>query len=296
MIEVLRDNEGRFIKGHLVPENWREKHSAFMREAFKNGYILPYSHWEGKNLSENHRKNIGIGNEGRKVSKKTREKISEKLRGKPKSKEHIKKMIELRTRKLPKKSKILSKELGYILGVISGDGYIYKNFHVGLNVRDYDFALAFKNALEKWISFPVFIYKGNSGTPFRVRLNSKEVCQFLNNFDLNKLKESSSKIKAEFIKGFFDSEGCFYEPRFRTLMSNTDKNLLLFIQTLLNAFNIKSHIYKSSSKGKIGILKNGNIIRSRKKCFSLCLFKEESKKFFSMIGTNIARKRWNFEN
>ena len=54
---------------------------------------------------------------------------------------------------------ILSPELGYILGVIEGDGYVRvkkTKGHVGLDVKDKDFALFFKRQLEKWIKLPVY--------------------------------------------------------------------------------------------------------------------------------------------
>src|SRR3989344_7367945 len=62
----------------------------------------------------------------------------------------------------------LSIELAYILGVIEGDGYIElkeTKGHIGLTVKDKDFAQFFKKQLEKWAKVPVY---------FRQRKNTKQ--------------------------------------------------------------------------------------------------------------------------
>ena len=66
--------------------------------------------------------------------------------------------------------------LGYILGVVEGDGYITlrrTKGNIGLEVNDRDFALCFKDKLEKWSGLKVkFKITEGQNTRFIVTLHS----------------------------------------------------------------------------------------------------------------------------
>ena len=140
-----------------------------------------------------------------------------------------------RQRKLPEKSKKLSKELAYIYGVLIGDGHIdKKGGRIGINVSDKDFALNFSNVLKKWTGLnptmnvrKVNGYKHKSKydnwietkkDQYVVRLGSVQIVEFLaNKIDTRTyswnvpnriLKSNRKEIIVSFLKGIFDSEGC----------------------------------------------------------------------------------------
>ena len=117
-------------------------------------------------------------------------------------------------------------DLGYIIGVLYGDGYLgcrKRNWKIGLNVIDLDFANVFKGALERWSGKKVcqyFLksrvlnikYKGKSytGAPIIMTvLCSKKHALAISKFVNKKVNPIlySNEEKIAFIAGFADSEG-----------------------------------------------------------------------------------------
>lgn len=120
----------------------------------------------------------------------------------------------------------LNEDLAYILGVLSGDGYIdysglRRTHQIGLSATDKEFVEKFKSSLFNF-------FKIKSTNEFResrrekwraqyiTRLCSKEACDFIFSFGKFKkenwripelIKNSNIKIKSAFLRGFFDSEG-----------------------------------------------------------------------------------------
>lgn len=156
---------------------------------------------------------------------------------------------ELRTKRLPESAKKLSEELAYILGVIYGDGHVsIKQRRVILSATDKDFVLNFRDNLEKWSNFKARFYKRDIKTNETIKnrksqyvsyIDSIEASKFFNDFNLNLIKNSDDKIKINFIKGFFDSEGSISKG---ILIYNSDKNLLIFISELLVLLKIRNSI------------------------------------------------------
>jgi len=138
--------------------------------------------------------------------------------------------------KIPQMSKIFTKDKAYILGVLCGDGSIYKsnkkkNYAIALLTIDLDFALRFKKSLEKTYSLKAKLeirppsitkirekaYKCKKA--FRIRLQSKRIYEDISRYDpVGKFKEKNwrvpkeimnsknEKITGMFLRGFLDSE------------------------------------------------------------------------------------------
>lgn len=217
--------------------------------------------------------------------------------------EQIKKMKEGLSKKPKISSYFPSKELAYIIGVMLGDGNLMKGKCKGLRLRviDKDFILNFKKKLEKWSGLKttrIYKIKDKSyvqGYIWGIMLISTKAYEFYNQFDINKNKNAFKNIdlflnkqeyKIEFIKGFFDSEGCISTGRIA--FSNTNLDLINYTQKLCNNLNIKTKIYKRKSR----INRFGNKFYRSKKCYDL--YTQNTKdniQLCSIINSSIQRKQ-----
>ncbi len=161
-----------------------------------------------------------------------------------------------KTKILPSRAKKLSPELAYILGVIEGDGCLYKyrrhslrgecyGYGLVLSVTDKDFADYFYDQVKKWCGFHLYRNRGpQTGIGYKdiytIRLRSKDAYEFLKTFDLDELKESSEEIKCMFLNGFFDSEG--HVPKRKNGFIHigvVNLDIILLVRNLLQSLNIK---------------------------------------------------------
>jgi intein-encoded DNA endonuclease-like protein len=159
-----------------------------------------------------------------------------------------------KTKFLPKYARQLTPELAYILGVIKGDGCLCKSrrhslrgacfdYVLVLGVTDREFAEYFAKQVTKWSGFTLYMYvrrqlgKGPKDI-FCVRLRSKDVYKFLNDFDLNKLKIASDEAKSQFLKGFYDSEGSVNTRSKMIHVGVVDKETILLVRSLLSSLGI----------------------------------------------------------
>jgi intein-encoded DNA endonuclease-like protein len=226
------------------------------------------------------------------------------------SKETRQKINEANTKKLDKSSYNPSQELSYIIGVLNGDGYLTNdtNYAIGLGTIDKSFALYFKKILKKWSKLNVCLYKEkdrfySKGVLYRVLLNSKKVNKFLINFyvsqnkdkaieNIKKLLNYNKKFYTEFIKGFYDSEGCCYSNK-RIIFANTNYHLILLIKKYLNFLDINTKIYKKSARKNI--IRNKEILS--KKIYNLNIqYQQGINKFFKIIKSSINRKNLIFSS
>jgi len=167
----------------------------------------------------------------------------------------------LRTKKLLESAKIMSPELAYILGVVYGDGHVsIKQRRIILSVIDKDFALNFKENLEKWSGFKVRFFTRkiktdkiikNRKLQYACYVDSINASKFIKSFDLNLLKKCEENFKVNFIKGFFDSEGCVCKKGVSVMIYNSDYVLIKFVEELLNSLNIKNSIRSRSYLNKL---------------------------------------------
>lgn len=187
----------------------------------------------------------------------------------------------------------ISKNLGYILGVLVGDGWLNKN-SVGLNAKDKDFVLAFKKALEDEfkLNAKIHFYSGL----WRVELHSRQIVKFFKNLDYRLIVNEHTEVKCSFLKGFYDSEGsAYYSERIgvrnrKIELYNTDLELLTICKNLLEELGIKTR--KIDKKFRDIRLLKGRMLPITICCrITLRENKENFIKFRTLIGFSIERKQ-----
>lgn len=187
--------------------------------------------------------------------------------------------------------------LGYILGVLYGDGYIYiKNYQgiFGLEVTDLDFVENFKTELSKIYPYAIKINtrirkEKNRKQLYVVCINSLAYAKFFNNFNIFDLINMEEDIVCGFLKGFFDSEGCVHaynldNPKIaHKAISLTQKNYdwIILVQNLLKKLGIESTI----------VSKIGSGFNPLGEYYILTICKHQNLKIFrDKIGLSIKRK------
>lgn len=144
-----------------------------------------------------------------------------------------------------------SKELAYVIGVVAGDGYVWrrprprKSYHhmfIGLKVKDREFADEFSRCLAIVLNRPPPKLR-RTDTRFIVQLKCKVLYELLKKpLDIDKIRkfvEHDDGCKAAFLRGFFDSEGCV--PKDGSLsVYNSDLGLLRYVKTLMKSLNIEA--------------------------------------------------------
>lgn len=190
-------------------------------------------------------------------------------------------VIKKRSNLLPKKSTTLSQGLGFILGVVYGDGSVYfrlsknnirTNGVISLEVTDKELALKFREILNKWSGRPTKIRFRDTRGSWRVRLYSTQAARFIKGFKLTNLKKASQHVKSAFLRGFFDSEGGVYKTTIK--VCNINQSLILLVRDLLDSFGIYTRMYKCG------------------KLYSLCISNRKGRELFKeKVGFTISRKQ-----
>lgn len=157
-------------------------------------------------------------------------------------------------------------ELIYILGVLKGDGYVYKRGRanvIELTIKSEEFANSFASALRKiglapslWIRS---IKRYENYQVYVVTAISKKFVEWYNNVSLMQIKGIIGKNKesaAAFVRGFYESEGSYFvDPRDGTpaiCICNTNKFLLLFVKDLISllGYDLNMNDARPTSTGK----------------------------------------------
>jgi len=143
-----------------------------------------------------------------------------------------------------------SETLGYILGVLLGDGFLCKHdpskiYQVGLDVKNKVFAKEFYKALTK-IGLNPFIFADSRGI-YRVRANSINFYEWYKSLDLNQVASLIQGHERSFVRALYESEGYVgmhkESGRLYIQISNTRRELLALTQDILFKWNIKSRVY-----------------------------------------------------
>lgn len=230
---------------------------------------------QNKNLSESHKQNI-----------------SKALRGKFLGKDRW------TTINLKENHQIISTNLAYIIGVMYGDGYIYKAGGIGLESIDEDFVKTFANSIETQFGLKGHFYKyektnlhdWRNGNNYNRRPTTtvKFSSVLLRDF-IEKIKSFSfvdklnKEQKIAFLRGLWDSEGSVFSSNRMNgveFVHNTFELCELFRKTLLEITGIESKISKKPQ---------GN--------HKLYFYRKEYiKTFYEIIQPTIQRKRDKFED
>jgi intein-encoded DNA endonuclease-like protein len=179
--------------------------------------------------------------------------------------------IPRRITKIIEPSLTPSHELAYILGVLLGDGFLFKRkydnkkrkkkgyaYEVRLAVIDRVFAEEFAEGLRKIGLNPkiyyqkrtpnesVFSYKHNVKNRWLVIAISKKFYEFFKSLSMDNLQDITIGFESSFLKGFYESEGGVYSVSrgVKLIISNTDKELATFVNELINRLGFKTSLYE----------------------------------------------------
>ncbi|MBU3896945.1 MAG: hypothetical protein KJ697_03365 [Nanoarchaeota archaeon] len=162
--------------------------------------------------------------------------------------------------KLPKE---ITEELSYIIGYIIGDGCLVDIWKPKMRTGNFKYMIEiasdtvkFANKFNKFINnqfdLKANIYKTNSKC-FEIYIQSKVLFIFLNKIcgiPMGKKKgqlkipdiiyNGSKEIKNAFIAGFFDADGCIYEPDKKIIFAQADRMFLEELKLFTERLNMQS--------------------------------------------------------
>ena len=207
--------------------------------------------------------------------------------------------IKVLNRMLPNKSKELTPELAYILGVLYGDGYFGPG-QIRLGTKDKDFADYFILIVEKWCGKkPLQTIRSMNNKPyFESYLAFKNAANLIKTIvgDRTSIPKIITISKNEaiiqmFVKGFSDSEGTFVinsEGRMNSIKMYNQKFLVLEqIKKMMVriGFNFEKLAIVVNNKAK-----NGDVYAIR-----MCS-QDQVKLFYNKVGFTIQRKQKKLKN
>jgi len=147
-----------------------------------------------------------------------------------------------------------SEELAYIFGVMCGDGSLIftrrsKLYPKGiqLTTSEAQFAKKFMKIANK-LGFPAHVYP--DGIYIKVMILSADLCRFFLEYNTrcedwdipsDILNTAKLNVKANFLRGFFDSEA--YVDKLMVSMDSINHRGLCRLQQLLRNLNVLSHVY-----------------------------------------------------
>jgi intein-encoded DNA endonuclease-like protein len=197
-----------------------------------------------------------------------------------------------------------SEDLGYVIGVILGDGYSGERSHghiIGLRAKDKEFVEEFGRCLGNVLGREPIRPKFREDVgKYYVEAVSRTLYELLRRpIDLKRIKkyvEHCKKCTAAFLRGLFDSEG-HVSKRGCIILYNSNYEALAYAQRLLRRFGIEStgpwlHKRKGTT---IHDHKTGKHYKANKDCYYLYIRAESLLKFYRNIGFTIRRKQKRLE-
>ncbi len=192
-----------------------------------------------------------------------------------------------------------SKELGFIIGTRSGDGYINiikkkYDYRIRLKCKDADYALEFARCLEVITGSKPWIGR-QQDRYYIVEGHSKALCELLKKpLDIEKLRyyiEYSVETMTAFLRAFFDSEG-LVDERGYILVYNTDLVTLNYVKELLLKLKIEvTGPHLIVRKGTLILDKEMRKTYYRKKDeYYLYIRASSRQRFAELIGFTVKRK------
>jgi len=150
-----------------------------------------------------------------------------------------------------------SPSISYIIGVILGDGWIYKQKHfysICLETNDKLFCEKFKEVLQIIKLNPCLIKK--TGKTWRTTATSKLFYNWFKSLKLKDIQNIATKYPTDFLRGFYESEGCLsinkdkrygYEYPMITIV-NTKKELIMLSYKLLRILDFHPTVHRRNVK------------------------------------------------
>jgi intein-encoded DNA endonuclease-like protein len=196
-----------------------------------------------------------------------------------------------------------SEDLGYVIGVRLGDGYISEkssSYVIGLQAKDKEFVEEFGRCLGNVLGRgPIRPWK-DAGI-YTAEAKSKILYELLRKpVDIKRIRiyiEHCPKCIAAFLRGLFDSEGYVNKNGYITLY-NTDYEVLVYAQRLLRRFGIEStgpwlHVQKGTIMHDH---RTGKQYKANEDCYYVYIRAESLPKFYRYVGFTIRRKQKRLED
>lgn len=187
---------------------------------------------------------------------------------------------------IPKRVKLHptpSAELAYLLGAYLGDMYACEDKHghhyLMTRVKDEEFADAIVSVATRLGLKPS---KRRKGKYYEVKIHSKPLVRFLKESSLNEVEELIEGYETDFLRGLYDAEGNLHKSRWIGVrIVNTRSDIIDLARKCLEKLGIAYSIYVHRNR-------EGN----RKPVLGIQIASKGAiSKFFSMVGTNISRKK-----
>lgn len=160
---------------------------------------------------------------------------------------------------------INTSEKAYWFGFIMADGCIYSNnkskrLQINLASKDKNHLIKFQNAIQS--NYKIQDKKINNSEASLLKINSTKMCLDLINNGIEERKSLTNKYPKklnnkyfnDFLRGYFDGDGCFsqnYKSSIKILGTKC------FLEEIQKKINIKSSLYKNKNIYSLEI--NGNI-------------------------------------
>lgn len=191
-----------------------------------------------------------------------------------------------------------SPTFSYILGVLYGDGWVRScrnngcfNYRVGLKAKDIEFVESFRRSLITIGLRPSKIRSrrdknhDNWSTQFEMEAHSKLFYEWFKSLTLDQAYGllQTPEMKREFVRGFYESEGCLHwqnKENFNLTLVNTNLKLLKMVKRILDDLGFDFYLY------------NGKKIRENwSRLYCLRINKRKSiERFLAEINPCIPRK------
>jgi intein-encoded DNA endonuclease-like protein len=192
----------------------------------------------------------------------------------------------------------ITPEFAFILGSVLGDGCVTirkrDNRTMGqieLVTKDKDYAINFKNSLEKWSNTKCkLIFYRNVWHVWSYLLS---IARCLRDFDLSNLFGLDDNIKSSFLRGIFDAEGSVDVQSKKIVFANKSVKIIKMVSNILESFKIEPKVYIRNSK--IRFIDNRKLLPSSYFVIQISS-KENLKLFYESIGFSIKRKQERLEN
>lgn len=302
--DLLRlDEERRRKIGEGGKKRTGKKNSFFGKHHTKESKELMRKSKLGKKASEKTKQKMSKAHERENLSESTRQKYSEEIKSRWENKEYRQKMTERmigennpfygkhHTKESKERMSLSnigkglkqvnltpSTNLAYILGSVIGDGNLSRSeksrYHrIEFGVADEEFCKLVGDTLEK-IGLHCSYRKryksdSNKSTMYCLQAGSKIFYNFVKQLKIDASKSfnylnTESTIIA-FLKGVYESEGCYYwKSKSPTItFTNKDAKLLNLVKRLLQSlqFNPKLNYWQKYDGGKVTLGKQEEILR-----------------------------------
>ena len=259
---VFRDKYGRFVKGN-IPWN-KGKTGVYSNEVLKimskakiGRHVSPHTEFKKGHVPWNKgMKGLYINGSEKgwfKKGHKWPEKIKKKM---------LKKLLE---KTLLKPNLNMTENLSYIVGLLKGDGCVYKNgrcYWICFDNTNKNLSRNIFRALEEiGLNPTLYGVRPSNGIgklkQYRVVANSKLFYNWYKGLSAKKLRElldTKEKI-VSFIRGFYEAEGGIYKSKNGTIsvaMYNTDLELLKLIKSLLEKLGLHFRLNGPYKNIKLG--------------------------------------------